>query len=131
MKRCVVVAMIGQEPMSLDHSEFVRLSRIAESLSRSDPELARKRAAPMRRSSLWTVLCYLVLSMFGFVALAVVAIGDTTSLGNSIEKSALHGNERTAADLRPQVHDQVDEHSSGHRALLMGLPVNYGAADTR
>jgi hypothetical protein len=31
--------------MSLDHSEFVRSSRIAESLSRSDPELARELAA--------------------------------------------------------------------------------------
>ena len=116
--------------MSLDHSEFVQLSRIAESLSRSDPELARKFAAPMRRRSYWTVLCYMTLSVFAFVAPAVVAISDTTSPSSSIAHSALHRDDRTAADLRPQVRDQVDGHSAGRHALVMGLPVNYGAAET-
>jgi hypothetical protein len=83
----------------------------------------------MRRRSLWTVLCYVVLSIFAFVALVVVAIGDTTSPSGSIEKSASHRNERMAADLRLQVHDQ-DGHPAGHHALLMGLPVNHGAAET-
>jgi hypothetical protein len=35
--------------MSLDHNEFLQLSRIADLTRRSDPELARKLAEPMRR----------------------------------------------------------------------------------
>jgi hypothetical protein len=35
--------------MTLDHNEFLQLSRIADLTRRSDPELVRKLAAPMRR----------------------------------------------------------------------------------
>jgi hypothetical protein len=67
------------------------------------------------------VLCYVVLSVFAFVAPAVVAISDTTSPSSSIQHSALHRDDRAAADLRPQVRDQVDEHAAGRHALVMGL----------
>jgi hypothetical protein len=39
--------------MSLDHNEFLQLSRIADLTRRSDPELARKLAEPMRRRRGW------------------------------------------------------------------------------
>jgi hypothetical protein len=116
--------------MALDHNEFIQLTRIAESLRRSDPELARELAAPMRRRSLWTVLCYMTLSVFAFVALAGVAIGETTTPSSTIAKSPLHRDERTAGDLRPQVRAQVDGPAAGHHAPLMRSPVNYGAAET-
>jgi hypothetical protein len=35
--------------MSLDHNEFLQLSRISDLTRRSDPELVRKLAAPMRQ----------------------------------------------------------------------------------
>ncbi|GAA1236601.1 DUF3040 domain-containing protein [Pseudonocardia alaniniphila] len=111
--------------MTLNQDEFVRLTRISKSLRRSDPELARKLAAPMRRCSIWTVLCYLTLSVLAFVTPAVVAISDTTSPGSSIAKGALHGDETTAADFRPQVRDQTDGHSAGRHTMVMGIPINY------
>ncbi|WP_433296303.1 hypothetical protein ACQPZQ_15750 [Pseudonocardia sp. CA-142604] len=116
--------------MALNQDEFVRLSRISESISRSDPELERTLAAPMRRCSIWTVLFYVTLSVLAFVTPAVVAISDTTPPSNSIAKSASHGDERTTADLAPQIRDQVDGHSAGRPATVMGLPVNYGAGET-
>jgi hypothetical protein len=112
--------------MALDYNEFLRLSQIAESLRRSDPELARKLAAPVRRRSLWNVLCYLTLSAFALVALTSVANGDTTRPSSTITKSALHRGER-AADSRARVHTRIDWQPAGRPAPAMRLPADYGA----
>jgi hypothetical protein len=78
--------------MALDHNDFLRLSRIAESLRRSDPALARKLAAPMGRRPLWTVILYMALSVFALPTLADLAVGDATT-PSSIAKSASAGRE--------------------------------------
>jgi hypothetical protein len=61
--------------MSLDHNEFLQLSRIANFTRRSDPELVRRLAAPMgsgrrlratRASSVTLAVCAL-LSLVGLV----------------------------------------------------------------
>ena len=116
--------------MALDHNDFLRLSRIAESLRRSDPELARKLAAPMRRRSLWTVLSYLTLSVFAVLTLAGMAIGDTTAPSSTIAKSALHVDETAAADPRQQVRGRVDGQAPGRHAPPMPSPTGAGAAGT-
>jgi drug/metabolite transporter superfamily protein YnfA len=41
--------------MSLDHNEFIELSKIADFTRRTDPELVRKLAAPMRQRRSWWV----------------------------------------------------------------------------
>jgi Protein of unknown function (DUF3040) len=112
--------------MALDHDEFLRLSQIAESLRRSDPQLARKLAAPVRRRSLWTVLCYITLSVFALVALTGVAVGDSTRPSSAIAKSALHRGERSAAS-RARVRTQIDWQPAGRHAPPTRFPANYGA----
>jgi len=112
--------------MALDHNEFLRLSKIAESLRRSDPELARKLAAPVRRRSFWSVLCYMTLSVFALVALTTVAIGDTTT-PSTVAKNASHRGERVAAGA--QVRAQVDWKPTARHAPPMRSPVNYGGAE--
>jgi Protein of unknown function (DUF3040) len=61
--------------MSLDHNEFLQLSRIADFTRRSDPELVRRLAAPMgplrrlwatRASSVTLAVCVL-LALVGLV----------------------------------------------------------------
>jgi hypothetical protein len=111
--------------MALDHNEFLRLSRIAESLSRSDPGLARKLAGPTCRASLWTVLCYTTLAVFALLTLASVAICDTTAPSRTIVNSPSH-RDGSAADTRPQVHAQVDGQVAGPHARPMRSPVDYG-----
>jgi hypothetical protein len=117
--------------MAIDHNDFLRLSRIAESLRRSDPELARMLAAPMHRRSLWTVLSLMTLSVFALLTLAGLAMGDTTMPSSTIAKSASHRDERTATDPRPQVLGRVDGQTSGRDARPMLSPANYGAVGTR
>lgn len=112
--------------MALDHNEFIRLSKIADSLRRSDPELAHKLAAPLRRGSFRCVLCYLTLSVFAVVTLTTVAIGDTTA-PSTIVKNAVHSGERTAGDSRVRFRNQADRQPAGRHASLMRAPVDYGA----
>jgi hypothetical protein len=116
--------------MALDHNDFLQLSRIAESLRRSDPELARTLAAPMRRRSPWTVLSLLTLSVFALLTLAGLAIGDTSSPSSTIAKSALHRDETTAADPRARVRGRVDGQTPGRHAPPMLSPADYGASGT-
>ncbi|MEN3270819.1 MAG: hypothetical protein V7646_7713 [Pseudonocardia sp.] len=116
--------------MPLDHNDFLQLSRIAESLRRSDPELARKLAAPMRRRSLSTVLCYVTLSVLALLTLAGLAIGDTTGPSSTIAKTALHRDETTAADPRPRGRSLVDGQTAGRHAPPMLSPADYGASGT-
>jgi hypothetical protein len=110
--------------MALDHNEFLRLSKIADSLRRSDPELARKLAGPVRRRSLWRVLCYMTLSVFALVALTTVAIGDITT-PSSVAKNASHRAE--VADSRARVRTQVDRQPTARLTSPMRSPVDYGA----
>ncbi|GAA1333409.1 DUF3040 domain-containing protein [Pseudonocardia xinjiangensis] len=76
--------------MTLDHNEFLQLSRIADLTRRSDPELVRKLAAPMRqRRRSWIkashvttlVLCAMLL-LVGLVTddLKVYALGGLALL---------------------------------------------------
>jgi hypothetical protein len=116
--------------MALDHNDFLQLSRIAESLRRSDPELARKLAAPMRRRSLWTALSLLTLSVFALLTVAGLAIGDTTSPSSTIAKSAFQQAERTAVDPRARVRGQVDGQAARSDAPPMRAPADYGATGT-
>jgi hypothetical protein len=113
--------------MALDHNEFLRLSKIADSLRESDPELARALGAPLRRRSLWSVLCCLTMAVFALVALASMAIGDSTMPTSTIAKNALHRGERAAADSRARLRTQHDWQPAGRRAPLMRSPANYGA----
>ena len=106
--------------MALDHSEFIQLSKIADSLRRSDPELASKLAAPLRRRSLRSVLCYLTLSVFALVTLTIGAIGDTTT-PSTIAKNAVHSGERTSGDSGARVRTQVDRQPAGRGDLGRGL----------
>jgi hypothetical protein len=110
--------------MALDHNEFLRLSKIAESLRRSDPELARKLAAPVHRRSLWRVLCYMTVSVFALVAVATVAIGDSTT-PSTVAKNASHRGERAVADSRART--RVDWQPAGRHVSPMRSPVDYGA----
>jgi Protein of unknown function (DUF3040) len=73
-------APVGDQLVSLDHHDFLQLSRIAESVRRSDPELARKLAAPMGRPrSPWKIISYVTLSVSVILLAAGLAIGDATS----------------------------------------------------
>ena len=110
--------------MALDHNEFLRLSKIADSLRRSDPELARKLAGPVRRRSIRSVLCYMTLSVFALVALATVAIGDTTT-PSTVAKNASH--KGAEADSPARVRTQVDWQPTVRHAPPMRSPVDYGA----
>lgn len=66
--------------MTLDHNDFLRLSRISESLRRSDPELARKLAAPMaRHPSQWIIMSYATLSVCAPLVLVGLLINDATT----------------------------------------------------
>jgi hypothetical protein len=66
--------------MTLDYNDLLRLSRIAESLRRSDPELARQLAAPMdRRRPPWKTRSYVILSVCALLSFAGLAIIDTTA----------------------------------------------------
>ncbi|NMH77724.1 DUF3040 domain-containing protein [Pseudonocardia xinjiangensis] len=69
-------AAVGGQPMSLDHHDFLQLSRIAESVRRSDPELARTLAAPMgpQRSS-WQIIAYVTLFSSAILLATGLAIG--------------------------------------------------------
>lgn len=107
--------------MALDHNDFLRLNRIAESLRRSDPELARQLAAPLQPRTLWTVLSYVTLSVFALLTLAGLVIGDATTPSSTIAKSAF---QRNAVDAR------TDDHTPGRLAPPMLSPANYGAVGT-
>jgi hypothetical protein len=66
--------------VSLDHHDFLQLSRIAESVRRSDPELARKLAAPMGPPRTpRKIISYVTLSVSVILLTAGLAIGDATS----------------------------------------------------
>lgn len=114
--------------MALDHNEFLRLSKIADSLRRSDPELARKLAAPVRRRSVRNVLCYLTLSVFALVTLTTVAIGGTT-MPSTVAKNMSHTGERSAAESRAQVRSEVDWKPTVRHGPPMRSPVDYGGAE--
>jgi Protein of unknown function (DUF3040) len=107
--------------MALDHNEFLRLSKIADSLTRSDPELARKLAGPVRRRSFESVLCYVALSVFALVALTTVAIGGTTT-PSTVAK-------RTATESRAQVRSEADWKPTVRHAPPMRSPVDYGGVE--
>jgi hypothetical protein len=63
--------------MSLDHHDFLQLSRIAESVRRSDPELARRLAAPMGpQRSPWKIISYVTLFASVILLVAGLAFGD-------------------------------------------------------
>ncbi|HEY4419656.1 MAG TPA: DUF3040 domain-containing protein [Pseudonocardia sp.] len=110
--------------MALDHNEFLRLSKIADSLRKSDPDLARKLAGPVRRRSIRSVLCYLTLSVFALVALTM-AIGDTTT-PSTVAKNT-HVGERAAAESRAQVRSEVGWKPTVRHGPPMRSPVDYGA----
>ncbi|GAA3056603.1 hypothetical protein GCM10010464_21680 [Pseudonocardia yunnanensis] len=112
--------------MALDHDEFLRLSKIADSLRRSDPELARKLAGPVRPRSYRSVLCYLALSVFALVALTTAAMGDATT-PSTVAKNASHTAERTAVESRAQVRNEVDWKPTVRHAPPMRSPVDFGA----
>jgi hypothetical protein len=114
--------------MALDHNEFLRLSMIADSLRRSDPELARKLAAPVRRRSVCNVLCYLALSVFALVALTTVAIGGTTT-PSTVAKNTSHGGQRAAVESQAQVRSEVDWKPTVRHGPPMRSPVDYGGAE--
>jgi hypothetical protein len=62
--------------MSLDHNDFLQLSRIAESVRRSDPELARRLAAPMGpQRSPWRLISHVTLFTSVILWVAGLAIG--------------------------------------------------------
>jgi hypothetical protein len=67
--------------MSLDHNEFLQLSRIADFTRRSDPELFSKLAAPMgRRRRLWaTRASYVTLAVCVLLSLLGLVTGDATT----------------------------------------------------
>ena len=110
--------------MALDHNEFLRLSKIADSLRRSDPELARKLAGPVRYRSVWRVLCYMTLSVFALAALTTVGIGDITT-PSSVARNA--SDRAVVADTRARVRTQVDRQPTVRLAPPMRSPVDYGA----
>jgi Protein of unknown function (DUF3040) len=112
--------------MALDHSEFLQLSKIAESLRRSDPELARKLAGPMRRRSIWSVLGYMALSVLALLAVMGAAIGGLTTPSTVVNKGT-HSGERATADSRAQDRTQVDWKPAARHAPPMRTPVDYGA----
>jgi Protein of unknown function (DUF3040) len=76
--------------MSLDHNEFLQLSRIADFTRRSDPELVRRLAAPMgprrrlqvTRSSSVTLAVCVLLGLVGLVTdvTGIAAAGGLTLL---------------------------------------------------
>jgi Protein of unknown function (DUF3040) len=75
--------------MSLDHNEFLQLSRIADFTRRSDPELVRRLAAPMGPRRLWATrassVTLAVCVLLGLVGLltgvtAIAAAGGLTLL---------------------------------------------------
>jgi hypothetical protein len=114
--------------MALDHDEFLRLSRIADSLRRSDPELARKLAGPVRRRSYRSVLCYLALSVFALVALTTAAIGGSTT-PSTVARQATHTGERVATESRAQVRTEAAWKFTVRHAPPMRSPVDYGGAE--
>jgi acetyl-CoA carboxylase alpha subunit len=66
--------------MTLNHDEFLQLSRIAECLRRSDPEMARKFARPMgKRRPLWVITSYVTLVVCALLMLVGAAMGDTSA----------------------------------------------------
>jgi len=69
------------EQMSLDHNEFLQLSRIADFTRRSDPELVRRLAAPMGpRRRLWaTRASYVTLAVCALLSLVGLVTGNTTT----------------------------------------------------
>ena len=74
--------------MSLDHNEFLKLSRIADFTSRSDPELVRKLTAPMgRRRRHWaTRVSYITLVVCAILSIVGLVTGDytTTAVGGIV-----------------------------------------------
>jgi len=65
--------------MSLDHDEFVQLSRIADFTSRSDPELVRRLAAPMGPRRLWAARASsVILAVCVLLGLVGLVTGVTT-----------------------------------------------------
>jgi hypothetical protein len=63
--------------MSLDHEELLRLSRIADALRRTDPELARELSGPLvPRRVPWPILAGVTLAVCGLLAVVGIAIGD-------------------------------------------------------
>jgi hypothetical protein len=66
--------------MSLDHNEFLQLSRIADFTRRSDPEFVRRLAAPMgRRRRLWASRAsYVTLAVCVLLSLVGLATDDIT-----------------------------------------------------
>jgi hypothetical protein len=67
--------------MSLDHNEFLQLSRIADFTRRSDPELVRKLTAPMGpRRRLWAArVSYVTLAVCAALSLIGLVTGDLTT----------------------------------------------------
>jgi hypothetical protein len=67
--------------MSLDHNEFLQLSRIAAFTRRSDPELVRKLTAPMgpRRRLRVARVSYVTLAVCAALSLIGLVTGDLTT----------------------------------------------------
>jgi hypothetical protein len=65
--------------MTLEMNDLLKLSRIAESISRSDPELARTLASPLgRRRFPWMIAAHVTLAVCALLALAGLVVGDAT-----------------------------------------------------
>lgn len=66
--------------MTLNHDEFLRLSKISESLRRSDPEMARAFARPIgRRRPLWAITSYVTLAVCALLVLVGAGMGDASA----------------------------------------------------
>lgn len=67
--------------MSLDHNEFLQLSRIADFTRRSDPEFVSKLAAPMgRRRRLWAAKAsHVTLAVCALLSLLGLVTDDVTT----------------------------------------------------
>jgi hypothetical protein len=65
--------------MTLEMNDLLKLSRIAESMSRSDPELARALASPLgRRRFPWVIATHVTLAVCTLLALAGLLVGNAT-----------------------------------------------------
>jgi hypothetical protein len=67
--------------MSIDHNEFLQLSRIAHFTRRSDPDLVHKLTAPMgpRRRLYATRVSYVTLAVCALLSLVGLVTGDATT----------------------------------------------------
>jgi Protein of unknown function (DUF3040) len=93
--------------MALDHNEFVQLSRIEEALRRSDPELASKLAAPMRRRPLPVTIAYIALAVMALLAVCGWGISEDTSPSRFVaQASRTHQDHRLTAATFPRCGPQ-------------------------